>query len=155
MWVLVAVPSLLGPALARWSRVDATGVPMTARDGTADGAHDTLAAREFFAAALYLALVLLAALVVLPAEWVPDDAALVGTMVGTAVGLVLAHWLAFRLAVQLTADGGFAAASAAREAGAQILGGVAVALVAALPFVVLDGEDALGSHWSCWPRFRR
>jgi hypothetical protein len=115
---------------------------MTAPDGT-PGAHDATIAREFFAAALYLALVLLAALVVLPAERVPDDAALVGTLVGTAVGLVLAHWLAFRLAAHLTAGGGFAAASAAREAGAQVLGGVAVALVAALPFVVLDGEDAL------------
>jgi len=73
----------------------------------------------------------------------PDDADLVATMAGTAIGLVLAHWLAFRLAAHLTAESGFGAASAAREAGAQIMGGLVVALVASVPYLVLDGEDAL------------
>lgn len=105
--------------------------------------HGRILAREFFAAALYMALVLLAALVALPVERLPDDHALVLTLLGTAVGLVLAHWLAFRLAAHLTEEGGVWAGSAAQEAGAQIAGGVVVALVASAPFVVLDGAEAL------------
>lgn len=105
--------------------------------------HAQLVAREFFAAALYMALVLLAALVAVPVERLPDDAALITTLAGTAIGLILAHWLAFRLAAHLTAEGGFGAATAAREAGAQIMGGLGVALIASLPFLVLDGDEAL------------
>jgi hypothetical protein len=109
---------------------------------TAD-THGRILAREFLAAALYMALVLLAALVALPLEQLPDDDVLVLTLLGTAIGLVLAHWLAFRLAAHLTEQGGVWAGSAAQEAGAQIAGGVAVALVASAPFVVLDGAEAL------------
>jgi hypothetical protein len=109
---------------------------------TAD-THGRILAREFFAAALYMALVLLAALVALPVERLPDDEALILTLVGTAIGLILAHWLAFRLAAHLTEEGGVWAGSAAQEAAAQIAGGVAVALVASAPFVVLDGAEAL------------
>jgi len=100
------------------------------------------AAREFYSAALYMALVLLAALVALPVERIPDDQVLIATLIGTAIGLILAHWLAFRLASHLT-EGGFSAASAAEEAGAQIAGGVAVALVASSPFVFFNGATAL------------
>ena len=102
-----------------------------------------LAAREFFASALYMALVLLAVLVAVPTERVPADDAVVGLLVGSAIGLTLAHWLAFRLAAHLTDEGGFAAESAAREAAAQISGGLAVAGLASMPFVLLDGEAAL------------
>lgn len=104
--------------------------------------HGSLVAREFYAAALYMALVLLAALVALPQERLPDDEVLIATLIGTAVGLILAHWMAFRLAAHLT-EGGSSAAMAAEEAGAQVAGGVAVALVASAPFVLLDGVDAL------------
>jgi hypothetical protein len=116
---------------------------VTTLSTSASESHTQVVAREFFAAALYMALVLLAALVAVPVDRLPGDADLVATMAGTAIGLVLAHWLAFRLAAHLTAEGGFGAASAAREAGAQITGGLAVALVASVPFLVLDGEDAL------------
>jgi hypothetical protein len=116
---------------------------VTTLSTSASESHTQVVAREFFAAALYMALVLLAALVAVPVDRLPGDADLVATMAGTAIGLVLAHWLAFRLAAHLTAEGGFGAASAAREAGAQIMGGLAVALVASVPFLVLDGEDAL------------
>lgn len=109
---------------------------------TAD-THGRILAREFFAAALYMALVLLAALVALPVERLPDDEALILTLVGTAIGLILAHWLAFRLAAHLTEEGGVWAGSAAQEAAAQIAGGMTVALVASAPFVVLDGAEAL------------
>jgi hypothetical protein len=99
-------------------------------------------AREFFAAALYMALVQWAALVAVPKDHVPDSGTVVGLLLGTAIGLILAHWLAFRLAAHLT-EGGFAAVSAAREASAQIAGGVAVALIASVPFLVLDSETAV------------
>lgn len=113
---------------------------------SADAAGDEttrLAAREFFAAALYMALVLLAVLVAVPTESVPPDEAMVGLLIGSALGLTLAHWLAFRLAAHLTEEGGLAAQSAAREAAAQVAGGVGVAVLAAAPFLVLDGEAAL------------
>ena len=102
-----------------------------------------LAAREFFASALYMALVLLAVLVAVPTESLPSDGSVVGLLIGSAIGLTLAHWLAFRLAAHLTEEGGFAAQSAVKEAVAQIAGGVAVAALATLPFVLLDGEAAL------------
>ena len=110
---------------------------------TAAEEETRLAAREFFAAALYMALVLLAVLVAVPTESLPSDEAVVGLLIGSAIGLTLAHWLAFRLAAHLTEEGGFAAQSAAREAAAQVAGGVGVAVLAAAPFVVLDGEAAL------------
>ncbi|MGB9375260.1 MAG: hypothetical protein WCA82_14015 [Jiangellales bacterium] len=102
-----------------------------------------LAAREFFASALYMALVLLAVLVAVPTERLPPDDAVVALLIGSAIGLTLAHWLAFRLAAHLIDEGGFAAESAAREAAAQISGGLAVAGLASVPFVLLDGEAAL------------
>jgi hypothetical protein len=118
----------------------ASSTPSTTTTTETSGSNP--AAREFYSAALYMALVLLAALVALPVERLPDDQVLIATLIGTAVGLILAHWLAFRLASHLT-EGGFSAASAAEEAGAQIAGGVAVALVASAPFVLLDGATAL------------
>lgn len=110
---------------------------------TAADEETRLAAREFFAAALYMALVLLAVLVAVPTESLPPDESVVGLLIGSAIGLTLAHWLAFRLAAHLTEEGGFAAQSAAREAAAQVAGGVGVAALAAVPFVLLDGEAAL------------
>jgi hypothetical protein len=108
-----------------------------------DDTEARLAAREFFAAALYMALVLLAVLVAVPTDRLPPDAEVAGLLVGSAIGLTLAHWLAFRLAAHLTVEGGFATESAVREAGAQVGGGVAVAAIASLPFLLLDGEAAL------------
>ncbi|MGB7820019.1 MAG: hypothetical protein WBL35_14970 [Ornithinibacter sp.] len=108
-----------------------------------DDMEARLAAREFFAAALYMALVLLAVLVAVPRDRLPPDADVAGLLVGSAIGLTLAHWLAFRLAAHLTEEGGFATESAVREAGAQVGGGVAVAAIASLPFLLLDGEAAL------------
>ena len=105
--------------------------------------HRRLLSLELFASALYMALVLLAALVVLPVEQLPADETVVALLIGTAVGLVAAHWLAFRLAAHLTEEGGSSPRTAAQEAGAQVAGGLAVALVAAVPFVVADGQSAL------------
>lgn len=114
---------------------------MSAR-GPETEAERRMAAREFFAAALYMALVQWAALVAVPKEKVPDSGTVVALLLGTAVGLVLAHWLAFRLASDFS-EGGFAAASAAREAGAQVAGGLSVAVMAAVPFLLFDGMTAI------------
>jgi hypothetical protein len=105
--------------------------------------HRQILEREFLAAALYMALVLLAALVVLPKEQLPADRTVVALLLGTAVGLITAHWVAFRLASHLTEAGGVWAGSAAQEGAAQVAGGVAVAVVASAPFLVADGEPAL------------
>lgn len=105
--------------------------------------EDRLVAREFFASALYMAIVLLAVLVAVPTDRLPSDSAVTWLLLGSAVGLTLAHWLAFRLAAHLTVEGGIAATTAAREAGAQVGGGLAVAVIAAVPFLLLDGEAAL------------
>jgi hypothetical protein len=112
---------------------------------TGEATHEEarLAAREFFASSLYMALVLLAVLVAVPTESVPPDQTMMALLIGSALGLTLAHWLAFRLAAHLTDDAGFGAQSAAREAAAQIGGGLAVAALAALPFLLVDGEAAL------------
>lgn len=123
--------------------------PMT--EETADGSsqagpherHARLLAREALAAALYMALVLLAGLVALPVVRIPDDKVMVATLVGTAIGLVLAHWFAFRLAAHVTAEGGTWPGSAAQEATAQIVGGLSVALVASIPFLLTDGASAV------------
>lgn len=100
-------------------------------------------AREFFASALYVAIVLLTALVALPKGRLPTDQSVVATMLGTAIGLILAHFLAFRVASHLTAESGVAPADVAKEAGAGLAGGLAVALLASLPYAVLDGDNAL------------
>ncbi len=104
-----------------------------------------MAAREFFASGLYMALVLLAVLVAVPVADVPADNEVVALLIGSAIGLTLAHWLAFRLATHLTEDGGFAADPAAREAVAQVAGGLAVALLAAAPFLLFDGARSVNA----------
>lgn len=117
-----------------------------APQGTAaspDPGHLRALAREFFASALYVAIVLLAALVALPKARLPSDGSLVATLFGTALGLILAHFVAFRLAAHFTAETGIAPAPVAQEAGAGLAGGLAVATLATLPFAVLNGETAL------------
>ena len=67
---------------------------------------------------------------------------MVWLILGTAVGLLLAHWLAFRLAARITTEQGGWTPSAAQEAAAQLAGGLAVAVLAAAPFLLLDGTSA-------------
>lgn len=105
-------------------------------------AHRRLLARETLASALYLSLVLLSSLVAVPRESLPDDTALVGIIFGVTIGLVAAHWFAFRLAAHITAEDGNWTPTAAQEAVAQLIGGLMVAALAALPFLLLDGRGA-------------
>jgi len=88
-------------------------------------------------------MVLLTALVALPKDRLPSDGSVVATLFGTALGLILAHFVAFRLAAHFTAETGIAPAPVAQEAGAGLAGGLVVATLAALPFAVLNGENAL------------
>ena len=120
----------------------ATGPPQPPGEDEAT-MHRRALAREFFASALYVAIVLLAVLVALPREQLPADHAVVATLIGTALGLVLAHFVAFRLAAHLTSESGWAGAPLIQEAGAGLVGGLVVALVAAVPYLLLDGDDAL------------
>jgi hypothetical protein len=124
-----------------------TPVPDVASPAVMDGDEFSgdvrVLAREFFASALYVAIVLLTALVALPKDRLPADRSVVATMLGTAAGLILAHFVAFRVAAHLTAEAGVAPEDVAKEAGAGLAGGLAAALLASLPFAVLDGESAL------------
>jgi hypothetical protein len=128
-------------------QVMSTPPPATAPPGAAaaapDPSHVRALAREFFASALYVAMVLLTALVALPKDRLPSDGSVVATLFGTALGLILAHFVAFRLAAHFTAETGIAPAPVAQEAGAGLAGGLLVATLAALPFAVLNGENAL------------
>lgn len=99
--------------------------------------------REALASALYVALVLIASIIVLPESHLPSDRAMVELLLGAAVGLTATHWLAFRLATRLTDETGAWTGEAAREGLAQLVGGLAVAMAASLPFVLLDGRAAV------------
>jgi hypothetical protein len=104
--------------------------------------HRRQLARELVASALYVDLVLLAGLVVVPADELPTGRVVAPLVLGTVTGLLAAHWLAFRLAVQVTTAGTWHRA-ASQEAAAQLAGGLGVAALAALPFLVLPPQAAL------------
>lgn len=110
---------------------------------TADAEHRGNLAREFFASALYVAMVLLAALIALPKDRLPADSAVVATLFGTATGLVVAHFVAFRLAAHMTSEAGLAPAEVLQEAGAGLAAGLLVASLAALPYLVWNADEAL------------
>jgi hypothetical protein len=104
--------------------------------------HDRLLLREFLASALYLDIVLLAALVAIPDRDLPTDNEMVILMLSTAVGLLAAHWFAFRMAAHVTAEGGSWDQHARGEAFAQLLGGLSAALLASLPYLLFDAGTA-------------
>lgn len=124
------------------SSLPETDLPLIPGDDEA-AIHRRALAREFFASALYVALVLLAALVALPRNRLPSDHAVMATLFGTAAGLVLAHFVAFRLAAHFTAEAGRAEAPIIQEAAAGMTGGLLVAVIAGIPYLIFDGDDAL------------
>ena len=99
--------------------------------------------REFIANALYLGIVLYAALAVIPPDDLPSDRELVLLIIGTGAGLVIAHWFAFHVAASALSPEGRTHDSETEEAAAQVAGGVTVALIGALPFAFADGETAV------------
>jgi len=99
--------------------------------------------REGVLMALYIGLSLLAVLVVSPSPDAEDTAREVaGTVFLTALGLVLAHQVAFRLSTRLVNRGELntEARSALR---AQWVAGLAVSVAAAIPVLLLGGDDGL------------
>lgn len=104
--------------------------------------YDTATNREFLASALYVALVLLAALLTIPHSQVQNRTHAPLLLLGTALGLTLAHWFAFRLASGITDEAGAISTQAAREAVAQVAGGMTVAVIASVPYLFLSGSTA-------------
>jgi hypothetical protein len=102
-------------------------------------AHEVELIREATTMALYISLSLMAVLIALPIGH--EDARLRAgfTVLATATGLILAHHVAFRLSSRLV-SGGVLTLESRDALSSQLLGGVPVALVAALPVFVL-GED--------------
>jgi hypothetical protein len=84
--------------------------------------------------ALYVAVCLLAGLVVVP-ESAADDGHLLELVWGLTVGLALAHWFAFRLSTRLVGEGRIGS-SDAELAGAQLGGAAVVAVVVTVAIVV-------------------
>jgi len=110
----------------------------TTREG-----HKAAVEREFLANALYLGIVLYAALAVVPSEDLPSDHDLVLLILGTGVGLILAHWFAFHVAAAAVSPEGRRQDHESEEAGAQVAGGLTVAVLGALLFAFFDGERAV------------
>lgn len=90
--------------------------------------------------ALYVAVCLLAALVVAGEADVDHRRSILAVIWGTTLGLALAHWFAFRLSARLIAKG-TVRRSDAELAIAQLCGAVLVALVATIPVLVFNGSD--------------
>ena len=95
--------------------------------------------REYLASALYVSLVLLAALIVIPQRDLANRVHAAYVMIGTAFGLSLAHWFAFRLASGITDENGHVDKDAAADAAAVITGGLTTGILAALPFLIAGG----------------
>jgi hypothetical protein len=95
--------------------------------------------REATTMALYVSLSLLAVLVAMPSSG-QDNRVQAGLIVlGTGIGLVLAHHVAFRMSTRLV-NSGILTRESGRALAAQALGGLPVAVLAALP-VFIVGED--------------
>ena len=109
-------------------------------DGTSHG-HERI--HEAVTMALYVSLSLLAVLVAQPTSLAPgasESPAL--AIVLTSVGLILAHLLAFRLSTRLVHRGQLSPASA-ELLGAQLIGGLAVTLVAVVPVLLIGGPGGV------------
>lgn len=124
---------------------------MTAQETTHQGAAGVTAVpdrhalrehleREAYTMALYVSVVLLAALAAVGDHEEPGGVDVVALVWGTTVGLAVAHWFAYRLAARLAAGG-----SRRREdfeiGLAQLAGALAVALVVTVPFVLLPDSS--------------
>jgi hypothetical protein len=96
--------------------------------------------REGVTMALYIALSLLAVMFALPTSVAPTDAASHASLLFvTSIGLLIAHQLAFRLSARLAH--GKLASEHLELLAAQLIGGLAVTLVAVVP-VFLIGDKA-------------
>lgn len=97
--------------------------------------------REGITMALYISLSQLAVMVALPTQQVQDASNLALTVALTSIGLILAHQLAFRISTRLVSKDSRVGQRDLRLLRAQLIGGGAVTLLAALP-ILLFGNGA-------------
>ncbi|MCB0969735.1 MAG: hypothetical protein KDB37_23080, partial [Ilumatobacter sp.] len=103
--------------------------------------------KEAATMALYVAICLLAALTVASHDTFEHRRSVVAVVWGTTLGLALAHWFAFRLSSRLVASGSVRR-SDAELAVAQLVGSIAIAAVATIPVLLVDGEAQLdATRW--------
>jgi hypothetical protein len=105
-------------------------------------ANRTERIREGVTMALYIALSLLAVMFALPASIAPSDAGTHAALLfATSIGLLIAHQLAFRLSARLAH--GKLASEHLELLAAQLVGGLAVTVVAVVPVLLIGGTTAL------------
>ncbi|KAB7744109.1 hypothetical protein GA707_11710 [Nostocoides sp. F2B08] len=105
--------------------------------------HEREQLREGITMALYIGFSLLAVLLATPTDYVDDSRTRVATTVAlTALGLVLAHQVAYRLSTRLLNRGVLDAESLAILR-AQLLGGLPVVAVAAVPVLLFGGRTGV------------
>lgn len=98
--------------------------------------------REGVTMALYIALSLLAVMFALPSAFSSEDASShAAVLFATSIGLLIAHQLAFRLSARLAH--GKLASEHLELLAAQLIGGLAVTLVAVLPVLLIGGQAGL------------
>jgi hypothetical protein len=113
--------------------------PHEVEDEVEDASHARERLREGVTMALYISLSLLAVLVAQPTSLAPGASKSPAlTIVLTSVGLIVAHWLAFRLSTRLVHRGQLSAANV-ELIGAQLIGGLAVTVVAVIPVLLIGG----------------
>ena len=102
--------------------------------------HQAELLREVTTMALYVSLSILAVLIALPVVGNTDNRVQAGfTVLATGLGLVLAHHLSFRMSSRLV-NGGLLSPQSVEALTAQALGGLPVAVLAALPVFALGEE---------------
>lgn len=114
---------------------------VVARDGPESGAAHARQERlrEGITMALYISLSLLAVMVAIPNQHPrPSSATQALTVFLAGVGLLLAHWVATRLSSRLVH--GRSPGTTAGVLGAQLAGGLAVTLAAAIPILLISGD---------------
>jgi hypothetical protein len=109
-------------------------------DPSSHADHSVELRKEAFTMALYVAICLLAALAAVSESTAENH--VFEIVWGTTVGLALAHWFAFRVSARLVAAGAIRRHDAL-AALAQLLGAVAVALLATVPALILPASVEL------------
>ena len=96
--------------------------------------------KEALTMALYVAICLLAALAAVSEETASDH--VFALVWGTTLGLALAHWFAFRVSARFVAQGRLRRADAFVSV-AQLIGALAVTMLATVPILVLPASVEL------------
>jgi hypothetical protein len=97
--------------------------------------HRSEVRKEALTMALYVAICLLASLIVIPESGV-EHTHVMGLIWGITLGLALAHWFAFRLSARMV-GAGTVRSSDVELAGAQLLGAAGVAVWASVGVLLL------------------